>query len=347
METRTESRDGWIEVAHGGVHVLAKGDEHLRERLRSALADPGEDHATDLATDELTADGVRRAPDFAIVDEPGGRVLVRGRARVVVTDADGTIREFVAPVRAPWSDEDLLVGAAAAVLVPGEDEEAARTFVADPLTTPEAAAEERASLDRPGEDEVSDAPVVPERSHFVDGHLVSHRVPMSEPAPAVAAVDDGPAEPAEPAADPFPMPVPEPVVDPVPAPVLDPVPETHLFRAEPTGPGSLRLPTGDRVPLDRTVLLGRAPRVPADQSAESDPHLVRVTSPDNEISRTHVEVRAEGARVLVRDLGSTNGTTLARPGEPPLRLAPGEQQAIEAGTTITLAGRVVIVLEAD
>lgn len=71
---------------------------------------------------------------------------------------------------------------------------------------------------------------------------------------------------------------------------------------------------------------------------------MRVASPDNEISRSHVEVYPEGSQVMVRDLGSTNGTTLSAPHGPSRRMSPGEPQQIEPGTTIRLAGQVAVVL---
>ena len=59
--------------------------------------------------------------------------------------------------------------------------------------------------------------------------------------------------------------------------------------------GVLRLSTGDVVTLDRGVLLGRAPQVNdgACQPTER-PHVVRVPSPERDISRNHVEVVARG-----------------------------------------------------
>lgn len=107
--------------------------------------------------------------------------------------------------------------------------------------------------------------------------------------------------------------------------------------------GQLRMSTGDVVTLDRGVLIGRAPR--AVETGPSSPHLVRISSPDNEISRNHVEIVLDGWHVLVRDLGSTNGTTVALPGSSPVRVRPGDQQTIEPGTTITLADQVSMVFE--
>ena len=86
--------------------------------------------------------------------------------------------------------------------------------------------------------------------------------------------------------------------------------------------GLLRVSDGTEVLLDRTVLIGRAPsanRFPA----PVPPRLLRVISPQQDVSRTHVEVRLEGWDVLVVDL-SSNGTRLIRPGAEPQMLPPGE-----------------------
>ncbi|GAB3117358.1 hypothetical protein GCM10027055_28680 [Janibacter alkaliphilus] len=673
MQT-SEPGPGWVEVAAGDLLLLVRGDDALRERVQGALAaQPGEDPA-DVVVDELTSAGVRRAPDFALVDRAGARVLVRGRAMAVVTGADGVEREVLAPARAPWSDEDLPAEASvrladrdepgeaegetptgdepadtesgdpvptdapmsdaapsdmesaeptpseptpseptpsepapaasgwampsvfggarpALTVVPDEGErrgssvapapepapdaptpdgtaspEVASPEVAAPSAdpgpadpaattgsgpdetaadpgTPDQADEEddelpsfdflfgntshhRSSL-QPEEPEIDSGPVAsaggfqaPEPSSNAtlappseedalaeepaapsgspsepaaepaglppmpsaggepeqpaphepapsdagmsapapaapvpgdavsaepvpssqsgtspafdaDGHLVGARVgaPASPPAerpaepgaPAdglIAAVPWGQGAPApEPAApggqdepgqpapaageagghpapgphpghgrgtglptfgDPAPAPdqpgatpdqpgaAPDQPSAPAEAPVVLAVrcPSGHLSAPHATrcrvcqqelpeqepeqtprpALGLLRLSTGDVVELDRGVLLGRAPKA-ADEITGLPPHLVRVASPDNEISRNHAEIILDGWHVLVRDLGSTNGTTVALPGSSPVRVRPGDQQTIEPGTTITLADQVSMVLE--
>ena len=111
--------------------------------------------------------------------------------------------------------------------------------------------------------------------------------------------------------------------------------------------GVLRISTGGSVPLDRGVLLGRAPRVNEELPPNQRPHLIRVGGVDRDISRNHAEVVLEGWHVLVRDLGSTNGTTVALPGEEPVRLRPTEDQGIEPGTVITLADEVSLTYEVE
>ena len=111
--------------------------------------------------------------------------------------------------------------------------------------------------------------------------------------------------------------------------------------------GVLRISTGGVVPLDRGVLLGRSPRVNEELAPNQRPHLIRVGGVDRDISRNHAEVVLEGWHVLVRDLGSTNGTTVALPGEEPVRLRPTEDQGIEPGTVITLADEVSLTYEVE
>jgi hypothetical protein len=103
--------------------------------------------------------------------------------------------------------------------------------------------------------------------------------------------------------------------------------------------GVLRLSTGDVVPLDRTVIMGRNPRTGAPDDGER-PHVVRLPSPDHDISRTHVEIRLDGWHVLLTDLNSVNGTVVTPPWQEPQRLRPNEAVPIEPGTVVNLADEV-------
>jgi hypothetical protein len=109
--------------------------------------------------------------------------------------------------------------------------------------------------------------------------------------------------------------------------------------------GVLRLSTGDVVTLDRSVLLGRAPRLSESHSAADRPHVVKVPSPERDVSRNHVEVVLEGWHVLIRDLGTTNGTTVSLPGETPVRLPANDQQVLEPGSVVSMADEISFVFE--
>ncbi|WP_029288946.1 FHA domain-containing protein [Cellulomonas sp. HZM] len=106
----------------------------------------------------------------------------------------------------------------------------------------------------------------------------------------------------------------------------------------------LVLSTGLVVPLDRAVLLGRAPQVARVTNREL-PRLVAVPSPQQDISRTHAEVRAEDGKVVVTDLASTNGVHVTIPGEGARRLHPGEATAVEPGQVVDLGDGVTFTVE--
>ncbi|KRE56064.1 FHA domain-containing protein [Phycicoccus sp. Soil748] len=123
------------------------------------------------------------------------------------------------------------------------------------------------------------------------------------------------------------------------------IPPQQPFQTPRPPLGTIRLSTGDVVTLDRGVLLGRAPKVNADLPPAQRPHLVRVVSRENDISRNHVEIVLEGWHVLVRDLGSTNGTTVTLPGQQAVRLRPSDSQVIEPGTVVGLADEATFTYE--
>jgi hypothetical protein len=123
------------------------------------------------------------------------------------------------------------------------------------------------------------------------------------------------------------------------------VPPQQPFQTPRPPLGTIKLSTGDVVTLDRGVLLGRAPKVNADLPPAQRPHLVRVVSRENDISRNHAEIVLEGWHVLVRDLGSTNGTTVALPGQQAVRLRPSDSQVIEPGTVVGMADEVTFTYE--
>lgn len=99
--------------------------------------------------------------------------------------------------------------------------------------------------------------------------------------------------------------------------------------------GGLRLPTGEVVPLDRGVVLGRKP-APLENSTDW-PHLVHLPSDHTFVSRMHLHIELDGWQVLARDLDSRGGTMLTMPGRPTERMRAGEAYALEPGTTLDLA----------
>lgn len=125
------------------------------------------------------------------------------------------------------------------------------------------------------------------------------------------------------------------IVDSVPPPLAGP---------RSPAPGRIRLSTGQTLLLDRTVVIGRRPR--ATRVTGTDlPHLVAVDSPQQDISRSHIELRVEGDSIVATDLRTTNGTTLVRQGGDPVRLHPGEPTVVVPGDVIDLGDGVTVTVE--
>jgi hypothetical protein len=99
--------------------------------------------------------------------------------------------------------------------------------------------------------------------------------------------------------------------------------------------GGLRLPTGEVVPLDRGVIIGRKP-APAPDSTDW-PHLVHLPSDHSFVSRRHLQIELDGWDVVARDLDSRGGTTIAPPGREPQPMRPGDAHVLEPGTVLDLA----------
>jgi len=108
--------------------------------------------------------------------------------------------------------------------------------------------------------------------------------------------------------------------------------------------GRIRLSTGRVVELERPVIIGRRPKSTRTSGAEL-PTLVAVDSPEQDISRSHVEIRAEGEHVLVTDLATTNGTVLLRGGSEPVRLHPNEPTMVVTGDVLDLGDDVTVIFE--
>jgi pSer/pThr/pTyr-binding forkhead associated (FHA) protein len=99
--------------------------------------------------------------------------------------------------------------------------------------------------------------------------------------------------------------------------------------------GAIAVSTGERYVLDRSTIVGRRPRA-SRVSVHDVPQLVTVPSPQQDISRSHLELRLEGWHVVALDLGTTNGTTLHRPGHEPLRLRAREGVLLRDGDLLDL-----------
>jgi hypothetical protein len=110
--------------------------------------------------------------------------------------------------------------------------------------------------------------------------------------------------------------------------------------------GELVFDNGERVTVDRPIILGRDPK-PVSSPDPDQPLLHPVHSSTGQVSRTHAEVRAVGWDVVVTDLDAMNGTTVTLPGGEPQPLEAGMVTVISAGSRVDLGGETGFVLEVD
>ncbi|WP_167051565.1 FHA domain-containing protein [Salinibacterium sp. ZJ77] len=113
----------------------------------------------------------------------------------------------------------------------------------------------------------------------------------------------------------------------------------------PVGPQPvLVLPNGSHESLEQAVIVGRSPSVSGVPAAQL-PRLVTVTSPEQDISRSHVRVALEGGTVVVTDLHSRNGTVVTSAAGETHKLRAGEPTPVIVGASIDLGGVVLRVEE--
>jgi hypothetical protein len=159
-------------------------------------------------------------------------------------------------------------------------------------------------------------PSAPEEADSGPRHVVNltamRLVPAApQPAPPAAprrAPRPPPVETAPPATAPEPVELPESNRTARRSPVVTPT-------GDPTGlPAGwvLAFDTGERVPVDGVVLVGRRPSA---RPGEAVRHLVALPSQDMSLSKTHAQIGVAGdGALVVMDRGSTNGSVLTRQG---------------------------------
>lgn len=108
----------------------------------------------------------------------------------------------------------------------------------------------------------------------------------------------------------------------------------------------LELSTGGREELDAPVIVGRAPSATR-VAAGNIPRLVTMTTPNQDISRTHAQIALEGGTVVVTDLHSSNGTFVVVPGRPPQKLRAGEPTTVVVDTVIDLGDGATLTIRVD
>lgn len=107
--------------------------------------------------------------------------------------------------------------------------------------------------------------------------------------------------------------------------------------------GVLVFSSGERVVVDKPLMIGRNPQLPPNDPSECRPRLVRVASPG--VSRQHAVVSVDRWHATIDDLGSSNGTRVTVPGGPRLTVVPGVPVELVAGTVVDLGDAVSFTVE--
>lgn len=345
-------------VTDGSIALLPPTTDHgLVQEIWEQLREGGG------LTDQvhlLLRDGIAQLPPFALVCVEGGRVhaIVRGGVEVDVRTGEGT-RVLSAARVSTWTEETVGGALTVAVRTPGWDGASAGGAL-PVLSAVVRAAGVRIEL-RSDADAAQDADAEARHAGVPAGADPIRAVPgpPSKTLPIVAPPSVAPPATVQPATAPATNGLPEEdhdgmtvlssdVValrrqlpdwagDAVPGPLAVPAPQTPP-------PAKVLLSSGLVVSLNRPVLLGRAPQV-SRVANRAIPRLVTVASPNQDISRTHAEIRMEGEEVVVTDLRSTNGVLLMRQGNGPQRLHPGEPTVVEPGVVVDLGEGVTFTVE--
>ena len=177
--------------------------------------------------------------------------------------------------------------------------------------------------------------------------------PAAPPAPAElvaphAAAVAPPPSPAPPQAVAAPAPAPAPV--PARAPVPSWIQEDPRVRADATqvvpveavraATVVLAFDTGETVPGESLMLVGRDPERGPDESAAV---LVPVADPELSVSKTHLSVGLSDGAAWACDRGSTNGTSIGLADGSVIDLTPGERVPIGPGATVRFGARSFVV----
>lgn len=363
--TRSYRPGTWFGIFGAGASVLLPPSEKARVAALWELVDDGA--GFDEVLDALISGGLRELPGFVLVSERDGetKVVLRGAARATFL-ADGETVELEGSRATTWVERSLHGVTRMTVQVAdetdGPDHSIAGGLVRlarldEPPYSPEPGGGRVDGEASPVGDNVADeADVEPaddgagaEDAPEDEVSSVVEPTSLEEPAGEAGAEAEDEAG-LEDRDDPARHELPTEAVDiaalwPSPAPAPPPAPP----EAPPAAVATLAFSTGETVDVDRAILVGRAPE-PGRHPTTGQPRLVAVPSPQKEISSTHIEVRpgsgADHGSAVVTDLGSTNGTVVVQPGQPPEDLLAGVTVPLLPGAILDVGDGVTIKVSA-
>ncbi|WP_394278105.1 FHA domain-containing protein [Microbacterium sp.] len=305
------------------ANVVPDAPEPAAEADRPPAGPAAEEAPADeAAADEAAADGGKDDATEAVAEPPADEAVIEPPAEETeVAPADE---------ESPSDAGSLVTGVPGATIIPGPRDAVGDTVAApsdDPVLgeTIVSPRKPSAPVSPPPVPSlppfVPPAPPIPPQLGDHDGATVSVAQARAMRAAAAGGGQPAAAEPAVPAYD-----------------STENVPERSPSQ------GRIVVSDGRRIELERTVIVGRRPR--STRPAESElPTLIAVDGPQHDISRNHVEIRAEGEHVLAIDLASTNGTVLLRGGHDPVRLHPNEPTMVIDADVLDLGDGVTLTFE--
>ena len=165
--------------------------------------------------------------------------------------------------------------------------------------------------------------------------------PMPQPLAREASAEAPPAEveaprPPEPA-----VPAPAPAVPTTaPKPAATATNSTTASAPASASYAALLLDTGQSIPVNRTIVLGRAP---SPQRATDSP--IPVEDQTRSLSRTHVRIAPSEGGITIEDLNSANGTRARSPNGQTHTLVPGQPIELPMNSQLLLGERLISVVD--
>ncbi|WP_306556926.1 FHA domain-containing protein [Arthrobacter sp. Marseille-P9274] len=114
-----------------------------------------------------------------------------------------------------------------------------------------------------------------------------------------------------------------------------PAPAEPALAQQPRGI-AIRFDDGREVTVEGTVLIGRNPAAAEGEDVE---HLIDFADMGRSVSKTHLQLRVDGATVWVADRNSTNGTAVTGADGFRNQLTPGSPVAARIGDTVHFGDR--------
>ena len=118
------------------------------------------------------------------------------------------------------------------------------------------------------------------------------------------------------------------------------MPAQHPFAVTKPRLGRLEIASMPEIPLDRSVIIGRAPT--ADQARSRS---VAIDNADVRLSRSHLLIKVDDWQVSAIDLGSGNGSVVQLPTGKRVELKPHAAMIIEPSSVIILADVLTVAFE--